>query len=118
MNKKYIILIGVLLIANKASANPLAVSEARLELTRLSNARLEAKNTLDKARLAYKQLDRANDLQSHALKLLIKSDTASVQAERASQSSVTNGREINGYLSESLAPGATARLVSSPIEGS
>lgn len=105
------LLIGVLLIANKANANILQVQEARSELTHISKAKREAKLTLDKARLAYKQLDQAEDKQSHALKLLVASDRAKQLAEQASISSVNNGHNSEAYLADQAHGYGEARLI-------
>lgn len=117
---KVMVSIGILLIANKANANPLQISEARLELSRINQSKQEARLTLDKAELAYKALRTAKARQERALALLIKADQAKQLAQRNSINSVENGHSSEAYYADNGAAHGAARLVAVPayLEGS
>lgn len=117
--RKYV-MIGILLIANRASANPLQVAEARQELSRINQYKSDARITLDKAKLAYKALNQASDRQARALCLLIKADSAKELAQRNSINSVDNGKNSEAYYADQGHSKGTAELIERPryMEGS
>jgi len=114
MNNKIKILIGILLIANKANANPLQINEARQELSRIRSSKAEASITLQKAKLAYNALRAAANKQEHALELLIKADQAKQLAQRNSINSVDNGHNSSAYYADNGAATGTALLIEKP----
>lgn len=109
MKTKTLTLIGMLLLANAAKANPLQIAEAREELARINSVKSEAKVTLDRAKAAYKALNRASSKQEHALKLLVQADAAKQAAQRNSLISA----EDNGsaYFADNSHGYGAAKLV-------
>jgi len=117
MNNKLKILItmGIAIGGIRAvRANPLQINEARQELARLSSARSEAKLNLDRAKVAFNDIDRATDKQTKALKLLIDTDRLCQKAQGTSQSSVQIGRSLNGYMADQGHSTGTALLIEKP----
>lgn len=100
MKIKTLIIAGILLTANAAKANILAINEMREELKVMSEKKVESDVNLSKAKEENKNLKSSVKDLTKAIKLAVKSNESKQKAERVSVDAVGYSHKRNPYLAD------------------